>query len=293
MWVILSILAALFWSVNSIVDKYILTKWVKQPLIPVIILGVVGLIASFLIYLVQGFEYLSYLNLILAILSGLVSLLATIFYFKALKVEEVSKIVPFFYFSPLFVLILATIFLGEVFTFDRYIGIFLIVIGAVLITSNNHLKLRFGKAFKWMISSIFLFSVGYILTKYLLGFTDYWTIFAYARIGTAIGIIPIIYIYFPELVNITKKHGKKVVIAMSVSETLNISAILLVTIAASMNYVTLIQSLSSTQPFFVLLFTVVLSIFFPSILKERISRSIILWKLLAIILMFIGVILII
>jgi len=63
-------------------------------------------------------------------------------------------------------------------------------------------------------------------------------------------------------------------------------------IATSISYVTLVNALSSVQPFFVLLFTVLLSIFFPHIIKEEINKSIMFLKVLAIILMFIGVILV-
>lgn len=46
MWVIFSILAAICWAVVNTTDKYVLTKWVRQPLVPVILVGMLGLIAS-------------------------------------------------------------------------------------------------------------------------------------------------------------------------------------------------------------------------------------------------------
>jgi len=291
-WVILSILAALFWSVVNMVDKYVVTKWFKQPLVPVIMLGIFGLIASLLVYFISGFAFLSCSNIILALLAGIFYVLMSVFYFKALKIEEVSRIIPLFHLSPFFILVLATIFLGEVFTPIKYLGIFLLVIGAILVSSKNRLKLSFGKAFGWMMLSVTSSSISSILTKYLLDFADYWTIFAYLRIGAAIGAIPIAYIYFPELINTVRRHGKKVVTILSANEILNLFAVLFITIATSIGYVTLVHTLSSIQPFFVLVFAVILSIFYPSILKEEIGKSVILLKILAIILMFIGVVLI-
>lgn len=79
---------------------------------------------------------------------------------------------------------------------------------------------------------------------------------------------------------------------MSANETVNLFGVLFITIAVSAGYVTLVSALSSIQPFFILLFTVILSIFYPHILKEEVGRSVIFQKFLAIILMFIGVILI-
>jgi hypothetical protein len=56
--------------------------------------------------------------------------------------------------------------------------------------------------------------------------------------------------------------------------------------------VTLVNALASVQPFFVLAFAVALSIFYPKILKEEIGRSAVALKLIAIAMMFAGVILI-
>jgi len=131
-----------------------------------------------------------------------------------------------------------------------------------------------------------------ILTKHLLNLTDFWTIFSYKGIGMFIGSIPIVSFYLPEFIKTTKQYGKKVIIAMSASETITVFGILLSIIAMSIGYVALVNAILSIQPFFILLFTVFLSIFYPSILKEELSKSIVSIKILAIILMFIGVILV-
>ena len=293
MWVTFSILAALCWAIVNTVDKYILTKWVRKPLVPVIILGIIGLIAGIIVYFVYGFSPLSYSNILLALIAGIFYILMSVFYFKALKIEEVSRVSPLFHLSPLFILIFAGIFLGEIFTPLKFLGIFLLMAGAILISSKNLSKASLSKAFWWMILSVIALSINALLTKYLLNFTDYWTIFAYARIGALIGLIPIAYVYFPELIDTIRRHGKRVIAVMSVNESLNLVGVLLLTIAISIGYVTLVEALSSVQPFFVLLIAVILSIFYPSILKEEIKKSVIFQKLVAIILMFVGVILII
>lgn len=291
-WAILSILSALCWSVVNIIDKYVLNKWIREPFVVLIIIGIIGLIAGGGVYFIYGFQPLSYFNIFLALVTGILHLGSYVFYFKALKIEEVSRVVPLFYLSPLFILFLATIFLGEVFTPLKYLGIILLVIGAILISSKNILKISFSKSFYWMILSAFILSINSVLIKYLLNFADYWTIFAYERIGIVIGAIPIIYLYLPELLTTIKRHGKKVVTTLSATEVLNLLAVLLITIATSVGYVTLVNALASVQPFFVLFLTVILSIFYPSILKEEIKKSIVFSKLLAVVLMFVGAILI-
>ena len=70
-WILFSILAALVWGVVNLVDKYILTKWIKKPIVPVMVLGVIGLTASFAVYFIKGFAALSYFNLFLALIAGI------------------------------------------------------------------------------------------------------------------------------------------------------------------------------------------------------------------------------
>ncbi len=292
LWAYLSILAAFVWAIGNVVDKFILEKWIRKPAIPVLFLGVIGLIASIFIYFIKGYSYLSLINILLAFVAGIFYITANIFYFKAAKIEEISRVIPYFHLAPLFVLILAAIFLGERFTPITYLGIFLLMMGAVLISSKNLKKFSFGKPFRYVMLSVFLFAVSIIIRKYLLGFADFWTVFAYIRVGSALALVPLFYYNFKELRQTIKKHGKKVAVVISANETINMIAMLLFMIAMVSGFVTLVEALTSTESFFVLFFTVILSILFPKILKEEISRKTILIKLVAIVIMFIGALLI-
>ena len=292
-WILFSILATIVWAIVNTVDKYILTKLVRKPVILLMILGIIGLIASFLVYLFHGFSYLSYFNIALAFAAGILYIIGILFYFKAVKIEEISRVIPLLYLSPLFVSILAAIFLGEIFTPIKYLGIFLLIIGAIFISSKNFIKISFGKAFWFMVLASLVLSVNAVITKHLLNFVDFWTIFSYIRIGAFFALIPIFCFSFKDLILSVREHGKKAIILISLNEILALVGVVLITIAMSRGYVTLVNALSSVQPFFVLLFAVILSIFYPKILKEEIDKKTVLIKLIAITFMFIGVILII
>jgi len=292
-WILFSILAVIVWAIVNTVDKYVLTKLVRKPVILLMILGIIGLIASFLVYLFHGFSYLSHFNIALAFAAGILYIIGVLFYFKAVKIEEISRVIPLLYLSPLFVSILAAIFLGEIFTPIKYLGIFLLIIGAIFISSKNSIKISFGKAFWFMVLASLVFSVNAIITKYLLGFVDFWTIFSYIRVGAFFALIPIFFFSFKDLIFAVREYGKKAIIVISLNEILALVGVILITIAMARGYVTLVNALSSVQPFFVLLIAVILTIFYPKILKEEIGKSTVLLKLVAITLMFIGVILVI
>jgi len=287
-WIIFSILAALIWAIVNTIDKFVLTKWVKKPIIPVMILGIVGLTMSFIIFVVRGFSDLSLGLIIFTLIGGCFYFLGNLFYFQAIKRGEISRVVPLYHLTPLFVLIFAASFLGEIFTFTKYLGIVLLIIGSILISKNNLLKIKFSKAFWFMMLSVLTFTVYIMITKYVLNFTDFWTVFAYNKIGGIFILIPIFYFNFKDLKETVKRHGKKVIGVITFSETLSATGALFYTIAASVGFITLVEVLTSLQSLFLFFIVTGISIFYPNILKEEINKKIIIIKISAIIIMILG-----
>lgn len=68
------------------------------------------------------------------ILSGIAGALSWLFYFMALLYGDASKVASIDRLSIVFVLILATLFLGEKLTLKNTLGITLITIGAIIIS---------------------------------------------------------------------------------------------------------------------------------------------------------------
>lgn len=292
-WILFSILTALFWASGNIIDKFVFTRWVVKPIIPVIILGIFGLLASLIIYLTQGFVGLSSANILLGVLAGIFFVLSDLFYFKAVKIEEISRVIPLFYLMNFFILFLAFIFLGEILTPIKYLGIFFLAIGAILVSQKDSINFKFNKAFWFMVLASGMIAASTVITKYLLNFADYWTIFSYTRgIGAMMALLPIIYLNFNDLINEARKNGKKAIGMMSVSQLLNVLGGLSITLAISAGSVTLVNALASIQPFIVLVFALVISIFYPAIFKEDLKKANIFIKVLAIVLIFVGVVLI-
>ena len=84
MWIFFSVLSVLCFATVNIIDKYVLTKWIRQPLVLVVLLGIFSWMSAIVIYFIRGFSYLSNFNILLALIAGAFSLLAGLFYFKAL-----------------------------------------------------------------------------------------------------------------------------------------------------------------------------------------------------------------
>ena len=148
----------------------------------------------------------------------------------------------------------------------------------------------------YFLSSLTLYSLimslSTIIVKYLLDFADFWSVFSYVRLGLIFPLIPALYYGCRDFRLTIKKHGAKVLGWMTLGESLNVAAVLLFTVAMSVGFVTLANALSSVQPFFVFLFALLISLFYPQILKEEIGKRTLLLKLLAIVMIFAGVLLI-
>jgi len=290
-WAILAILASFFWALSNVFDKFLLSKLVRKPIFPLIMIGLASLITGILVILFKGIGPLAAVPLLLAILSGALYTLMAWFYFKSLQVEEVSRVVPLFYITPLFVLILATCFLGEVFIPIKYLAIFLLILGAIMLSMRKTLKIKFGKAFFLMMLSCLSISASQILLKYLLGLSDFWTVFAYVRFGVFISTIPLWLLYSKDFRDIVVKTRWKAVYISGLSESVNIIAVFCNALALTTGFVTLVNSLSSLQSFFLLAIMIFLSLFYPKILREEIDKKTVAIKIVAIALLFIGSIL--
>ena len=290
-WVIYALLAAFLYAVVGIVDKFTITKWIKNPFVPPIIFGAMGFLFSAAIYFFQGFAQLSTFNIALAIFVGIISVVASVAYFKAAKIEEISRLVPMIFISNVFVVILAAVFIGEIFTLEKYAGIFLLIFGATMISSRKF-DFKPGKAFWLAMLSGFIWASTAVIVKYLLSFADFWTIFSYTRIGMFIGILPLAYFYLNDFFLAVRKHGNKVIGVMSVNEILALSGIFSATYAMSIGPVTLVQSLISVEPFIVFILSIIISIFLPKILKEEIDRKTLFLKAVAITAVIIGAVLV-
>jgi len=287
LWIVLSVLAGMFWAVVNIVDKFTVTKWVRNPLSPVVITSVIGAIAALLIWSVHGLSELSAVNVALSLACGLFYILACVFYMKALKIEEVSRVIPLWYLQALFTMVLAAAFLGEALTTVKYAGVVMLVVGAMAISSKK-LSFRLNKMLLLMLLADLAMAANAVISKYLLGFADFWTVFSYTRLGALLAAVPIFFFAIPDLRRMVREHGRISIGVNALSSSLNLSGVLLLTIATAIGSVTLVNALSGVQQLFVLAFTVMLSVLYPRIMKEETDRRTVLAKLAAITVMLAG-----
>lgn len=291
-WIILTFVATLLWASTNILDKYILSRLVKNPLLPLLFFSVVGLGAASIIFLFRQTGTLTTDVKTIVLFAGACYTLSIFLYFKAATFEEISKIVALWYVSPIFTAILGWLLLGETFTMPIYIGIVLLAIGAFTIEVSNF-RISFGKGFWLMMVSSFFLACNYVAVKYALESADFWTVFAWARVGSFIAVFPLVYGQFTQMINTIRTFSKKTVVLMSTSETLGIAGVVFITAAAETGSATLVSAFSTIQPLFVFIFSIIVTLFFPRMFKETLSRRVLLFKAVAIVCIITGAVLLV
>ncbi len=145
MSVTLALLAAFFASLTSILAKIGIEK--VDSNLATAIRTVVVLIISFVIVLFTGqldtIPLISYKALAFIILSGLATGLSWLFFFRALAMGDVSKVVPIDKSSVVLTIILSIVVLGEKAVPHIMIGGALIAIGTFVLIGKNEENKRF------------------------------------------------------------------------------------------------------------------------------------------------------
>lgn len=135
MWWIYALLSALFAALTAIFAK-IGVKNVNSDLATAIRTLVVLFLAWGIVFFrgeAKGIPFLSRHSVIFLILSGIATGLSWIFYFKALKLGNVSQVAPVDKLSLALVIILSALILGEPITWKVAAGAILIIGGTIIL----------------------------------------------------------------------------------------------------------------------------------------------------------------
>lgn len=134
-WLVCAFLSAIFAALTAILAK-IGVKNVNSNLATAIRTVVILLFAWGIVF-TQGLHKqtagLSKTSLIFLVLSGITTGLSWLFYFRALQIGEVSKVVPIDKLSLVLTIIFAGLILKEKLTISTIVGTFIMSAGAIII----------------------------------------------------------------------------------------------------------------------------------------------------------------
>ncbi len=294
-WIFYSITAYLVLAVVTLVDKYLLTNGIPQPRIYAFYVGVLGIIAIVLIPFV-GFYIPNTALILLSLSAGAIYIYAIYWLYKTLKQFEASRVVPAIgALTPLFSFSLVYLLSEgqETLSLSKLFAFFLLIIGGVLITIKWKKRIT-AASLKFSVLTALLFSIFFVSAKYVYLQQPFWNGFIWMRMGGF--LLALSFLFTSPLVRKKilqqKEYPAKETgliflsnqVAGAGASTLQQWAVFL----APLSCVSIINAFEGTKYAFLFIITIFLSSRFPHIIKEELSKKTIVQKLVAILLISLG-----
>lgn len=291
-WLLFALLAPLVFTVVNFVDKLILEKHIRNPLMMSPFVSIMALINGTILWVLTGFPVLSLHDTVIVMFTGLLTAFGAVLYYRALATEETSKVIVLIQLQPIMVLTLAFLLLNETITAQQMVG-FVLILGAVLALSVR--KGMGGIPRSTLLPLIlvnFLWSLSVVLFKFVTEDGEFSRLLSYESWGLALGGL-LIYMFFPPVRRAFHENIRQVprntLGVIAVNETIFVAAKLMTLAAVALGQPALVSVLGGTQVFFGIVAGWVLTVVAPTVYKENITRSELLRKGAVAIVLFIGI----
>jgi len=299
-WLFIALLAPILWAATNHIDKLLVSRYFKGSTIGALAIfsSLIGLVILPIIYIVNpNVLTIGFSNALLLVLSGFFYIIATVIYLYAIQKDEASIVVPLFQTIPIFSYVLALIFLNEQLNTGQILAGLVIIFGAIILTLELNLsqKVKFKADVFWlMMASSFVYSLNLFLFKFVGisgGFwqTSFWEYFGFI---VAAGII---WIFIPKwrqdflnILNGFKSNALNIFSINALNETLNIVAKMIFNFASLLAPLALVSLVNGFQPIFVFIFGIILTLLWPSLGKESITKKDLVQKFIAIVIILFG-----
>ena len=292
-WIYFVLISQGIWAFTSLIDKFVISKGhIKNPAVDIILNGLMNVLLIFLLPFIKV-EMLSFANLAVVLLAGVLFSAAVAIYYKAVQYDEISRISILNQLSPVFVLMLSFIFLGEILTRNYFIGFLCLISAGMIISYNKKSKsLGLNKAFWLMLLSALLSAISLVIVKHIFSVTSFWNAFFWFRLSgfAALGVLiaPSVRKNFTKTF---KAMNPKIMGLMTFKMIIDFSAFIFSGQAILNGPLSLVAALSnSVQPIFVFILALFTSVYLPKLVKEEIDKKTILTKVFALVLIMAGIV---
>jgi len=297
-WLIIAITSHFLTAIVFVIDKFIVSKTVLRPTVYSFYVGILGGLTILLFPF--GFNLIPLGQIIISFIAGFLFILATLFFYKAVQMTEVSKIVPIIGGAiAIFTLILTYLFLDERLTFYQFIAFFLLVFGGIIILwpkgniiNGKIIKALDIKKLLFAFLAALFFAGSYVLTKLIFTEQPFINGFIWIRLGGVLGAC--LLLVLPRnrriILNVSKVIKVKTVGLSVFSKSLSAFSFVLLNYAIFLGSVTLVNALQGVQYIFLLIMAFFLSAKFPQIIKEQIGQGVIFKRVIGILFIFAGLI---
>lgn len=306
LWFFVALLAPILFALVVHLDKYLIARFTKEDCgkgVGGLILysSLFGLAISFVIFLFLGSEVVNipFLDILILSFAGFSGITAVILYLYAMEKDEASVVAPLFQIVPIFGLLFEYAILGITPTTLQIFGSLIIIFAGVVLASEfENFKIKKVKTpvLLLMLGSSFFFALIAVLFKYVtveggnFWISSFWEYLAWGIIGLLLFVF--VRPYRRDFMSSVRSEGATMFGINISGELINTVANSAKNFAALLVPVALVYSVEALQPIFIFIFGVIITIFFPKISQEDISRKALIQKGLPILFMILGTIII-
>jgi drug/metabolite transporter (DMT)-like permease len=295
-WFFIALIGPILYAFANHTDKYLISKYLKGGEVGSLIIfsAIFSIVALPIIIFIHPVVFgVSLIQAIVLGINGMLVVVAILFYFYALHKDEASYVVPFYQTIPIFAFILGYFILGETITKVQGIASLVIIAGALILSFELGLgKIRFKKdVVLLMLGASLLFAVNGVIFKLIAVDEGFWPSTFWGLVGKIIlgfGFLFFVPSYRRQFLAMLKENKVAVLGLNSMSESLFIVAEAAMGYAIILAPVALVLLVNAFQPFFVLIIGVGLTLFFPRLSSESISKNALIQKICGIGLIIIG-----
>jgi len=303
-WIIVAIIAYFLIAFGVVIDKFLLSsKRVSHPAVYAFYSGLLSFFTVF-IFAPFGFHWMGLTSTIMMLIFGLVFFAGMISIFYAIKKGEASRVVPLVgVIIPLISLLIEGVILRQPFSAQEFLGIIILIFGGFLISFDLPLELGKKKFFRGFFQAIlagFFLAIAYSGASYFYKQDSFSNVFSWTRIGVALGAILIFLvpvwrkIILKSIFGVKKEKAKnlRTINLFFLNKILNGVGSVLVNYAIAIGSVAVVNALISVEYVFVFIIVAFFHAIFPKIFAERNKLSDILQKVMAIVVVAVGIVLI-
>lgn len=306
LWLSYAFLTASVYATLSLLDKVVLDRKISTPFVT----SALNSLPTLAIFLVIGIltgntaigsftgSFDSAVPLLIGIGAGVVNVYGRIVYYRGMEVTDVSRFIPVINTDIVFVLVLAGIFFGETFSLPVYLGVAVIFVGTVLISLEDvteTLQITSRQALTFGLLSAFMLALINLLMEYLIPIINLYAVLFWFGVG---GMLYIVVVAAWKSVRGSIGGSEKVPvlsagsISLMISGVFNAAAYFTLVWALESGPVSIVTAIANLQVLLVFFGVLVLTKLTPEVLRESMSRVILVQKFTASVLMLVGVVLI-
>lgn len=292
MWYFYALLGPSIWAFLNHLDKYLLGRFFRGdaagPVLSVFT-GFAGIIVAMGILLFGPSVFTLAPWQAFSVMGAGVFLVASyIPYMVAMQRDEASIVASLYRLGPLFVFVLSYIALGESLQPRQIIGGIVTILGSILLIvdlDEGGRGIGVSTLFL-MCTACFMNACTIVIFKFIALQASYWSAAFWEYVGSGLFSVTLICgmpSYRRALFAALRSREAYVLVPITLSgEALNLLANLAVSFAGLMAPLALVSIVTGLHPFFVLLYGVFLTRFFPALGSEQLTRRRIVQKVVAI-----------